>query len=131
MTMPADDRSFSDLVSDALAQVKALFRSEVQLAKLELSNKAVRASMAVAFLAAAAVFGIATAVMLLITIAALLTAAGVNAAASSVIATLVGAAAAGLLAWLGLQRLKADTLVPERTLRQVGKDPMAAKGQAR
>lgn len=129
MSMPTDNRSLGELVSDALNQLKALLRSEVQLAKAELSDKATKAAVALAMLAAGAAFAIATLVMLLFTVASLLAEADVPDGVAALLATLVGGGATAGLTWAGLQKLRIDTLVPERTVRQLHLDTAAAKGR--
>lgn len=127
MNEPVDSRSIPELISDGLNQLSALFRSEFRLAQAEISDKVRRAGIGLALLAAGAVFAIATSVMLLLTVATLLTAAGLSFAASVLITTVLGGGVTAALAWTGLQRLKAGALVPERALRQLHEDTAAAK----
>ena len=56
-----DNRSVSELFSDALNQFSALLRNELQLARKEMSLKASEATMAVALLVGAGLFLIAVA----------------------------------------------------------------------
>ena len=131
MTRPVDHRSNAELVSDALNLVTALFRSEIQLAKAEVAQKAKTAAMGLGLVAGGAVFAIATLVMVLFTVAALLADAGLSDGVASLIATLLGAAVTGGLVWAGLQRLKGEALMPERIMRQVRRDAAVAKEQTR
>ena len=59
------DSSIPDLIKRALSDAQELLRSEVALAKAELSQEASRIGAGVAFLAAAAVAGMLGAVLLL------------------------------------------------------------------
>lgn len=129
MSEPVDSRSIPELISDGLNQLSALFRNEFRLAQAEVSDKVRRAGIGLALLAAGAVFAMATSVMLLLTVAALLAAAGLSFGASVLIATIVGGGVTAALAWTGLQRLKAEALLPERALRQLHRDTVAAKEQ--
>lgn len=129
MSMSTDGASLGTLVSDALSQLRALLRTEVQLAKSELSKKASKAGLALAMLAAGAAFALATTVMLLFTVAALLADAGVPSGLAALLATMLGALVTIGLSWAGLQKLKAKALVPERTIRQLRHDAAAAKGR--
>lgn len=131
MIRPADERSFAELISDALSQLTALVRNEIQLAKAEVAQKANKAAIGLAMLAAGAALAIATLVMVLFTVAALLSDAGLPAGVSALIATLLGAGVAVGLAWMGIQKLKAEALLPERTMRQLNRDTAAAKEQMR
>ena len=130
MTTNPDNRSFSDLISGGLEQVTALFRSEIQLAKAEMTRKVTTATSAIAMMVAGLAFAIATLVMLLTTVATFLVEAGLGAGLSFLIATVLGSVLTGLLVWMGIQKLKSETVVPERTVRQVQMDAQAAKGNA-
>jgi uncharacterized membrane-anchored protein len=130
MTTNPDNRSFSDLISGGLEQVTALFRSEIQLAKAEMTRKVTTATTAIAMMVAGLAFSIATLVMLLTTIATFLAEAGLGAGFSFLLATVVGGVLTAILVWLGIQKLKSETVVPERTVRQVQMDAQAAKGNA-
>lgn len=131
MALPADHRSNAELVSDALNLLTVLFRSEVRLAKAEVAQKAKSAAMGLGLVAGGAIFAIATLVMVLFTVAALLADAGLSGGVASLIATLLGAAVTGGLIWAGLQRLKGEALTPERIMRQVRRDAAVAKEQTR
>ncbi|GGD16081.1 phage holin family protein [Aureimonas glaciei] len=128
MTTPPDDRSFSELISNGLEQVTALFRSEIQLAKAEMAKKASKAGLAIGLMVCGLAFAIATLVMLLTTIATFLIQAGLGGGVAFLLATVVGGAIAAILAWTGIQKLKSETMVPERTVHQVQMDAQAAKG---
>ena len=130
MTTNPYNRSFSDLISGGLEQVTALFRSEIQLAKAEMTRKVTTATAAIAMMVAGLAFAIATLVMLLTTVATFLAEAGLGAGLSFLIATVLGGVLTGLLVWMGIQKLKSETVVPERTVRQVQMDAQAAKGNA-
>jgi len=130
MSTTPDNRSFSALISDGLEQVTALFRSEIQLAKAEMAKKVTTAGVAIGLMVGGLAFAMATLVMLLTTIATFLAEAGLNAGLSFLLATIVGGVLAAILAWAGLQKLKSETMVPERTVHQVQMDAQAAKGNA-
>lgn len=121
------DKPVSELIADALHQFSRLIRNEIQLARAEVSTKAKQAMMGMAWLAAAALFVIPAIVMLLLAFAALLGEAGMRASAAYLVAAIAGVAIAALLGWVGLNRLKAETLIPRRTLGQLQRDAVAAK----
>ncbi|WP_237480724.1 phage holin family protein [Lichenibacterium dinghuense] len=125
------DASFSELVSTALAQVRTLFRSEIELVRTELAAKAREGVVGLAMVAMAAVFALSTVTLLLVTVAAFLVALGLPVAASMLIATLCGAVAAGSLGWLGLQRLSVDNLKPKRSIAQLHDDAAMIREQVR
>ena len=130
MSEHPDERTFSELISGGLDQLTALFRSEVQLAKVEMTKKVSSASIAIGLMATGFIVSIATLVMLLTTVATGLIHAGFGPTLSFLIATIIGAAVTAILLWSGLQKLRSETIAPERTLRQVQRDAQAAKGSA-
>jgi hypothetical protein len=130
MTTNPENRSFGDLISDGLEQVTALFRSEIQLAKAEMTRKVTTAAVAIGLIVSGLAFAIATLVMLLTTVGAFLIQAGLGAGLSFLRATLLGGMLTAILVWVGIQKLKSQTMVPERTVHQVQMDAQAAKGKA-
>jgi Putative Actinobacterial Holin-X, holin superfamily III len=129
MVMPPDDRSFSDLLSDALNRLTTLVRTEIQLARTEISLKISKAATGIAMVMGSAAFAISGLVLILLAIAAWLDNAGLSRGVSNLIAGILGALVSAGLAWAGLQRLRADQLAPNRTMEQLQRDAMAAKEQ--
>ncbi len=126
--MTRDDRSVSVLLTEAFSQLSALLRSELNLVQAEMTAKAKGAAVGVGLLAGAGLLVLPALVLLLVALAALLTDAGVPDPLSDLIAALVGFAVSGLLAAIGIRRLRADTLTPTRTIVQLQRDANAAKG---
>ena len=131
VTPTPEQRSFSELVSDALSQMTALVRNEIQLARTEMSDKVSQASIGLGMLAAGAGVGIAVMVVLLLAVAALLAEAGLPIWVAALLAGLLGAAMAAALAWAGAQRLKAEALTPKHTIEQLKRDKLAVKETVR
>ena len=129
MVMPPDDRSFSDLLSDALNRLTTLVRTEIQLARTEISLKISKAATGIAMVMGSAAFAISGLVLILLAIAAWLDNAGLSRGFSNLIAGIIAALVSAGLAWAGLQRLRADQLAPNRTMEQLQRDAMAAKEQ--
>ena len=122
-----DDRTLgkkplSELVSDALRQLSGLVRTEIGLAKAELGDKAKQAACGGAMIGAAAVLALPSLTILMLAIAAIMVEAGVASWLAYLLTAIVGFAAAGVLAKAGLNRLKADLLIPNRTITQVQRD---------
>ena len=69
MTMPPDARPLSELLSDALNQLSALIRTELQLARTELTGKAAKAAMGMAMMAGGLAVAIAALVLIFLAIA--------------------------------------------------------------
>ena len=130
MTMPSDSRPISELLSDALNQLSALIRTEIQLARTEIAGKAARAALGLAMLGGAMAVAIAALVLLLMSLAEQLDNVMPKGLAL-LIAGLIGAAISGGLAWVGLQRMRAEELAPKRTIEQLQRDAAAAKEQVK
>lgn len=124
-----DDRSFADLASSVLENASALVRTELRIAKAEMKESATKAARGLALLAGAVALGLATVMMSLVALLAILEALGMPVWLAAILTTLIAAAGTAGLALLGAKRLRADELVPERTLAQLNKDRLAAKEQ--
>jgi hypothetical protein len=122
-----DGRPVSELFADALSQLSRLMRNELQLARAEMSMKAAQAMTAIGLLAAAAILLIPTLVVLLLSLAAWLVERGMRPSAAHLIAGGIGLLVVAILAAIGLNRLKTNSLVPKRTLDQLQQDAAAAK----
>jgi hypothetical protein len=125
-----DTRSVPELLADGLTQFSKLISNEVQLAKAEMSAKVTQAIMAAAFLAIAGLMAIPVLVLLLIAFAAWLIEMGWSDPVAYLAAAVFGLVASGILAWIGMNRLKASNLTPDRTLEQLRRDAQAVKGAA-
>ena len=122
-----DHRSVSELFADVLNQFSKLMRNEFQLARAELSVKAGEMINAVGLLIGAALFVIPTIVLLLMAVAAWMEELGLPPSVANLIGAVVGLVIAGILAAIGANRLKSNSLVPQRTLDQLQRDVAAAK----
>ena len=122
-----DNRTFSELFADALNQFSALLRNELQLARKEISLKASEATTAVALLVGAGLFLIAVLVELFAALAAWMLELGTGPSLAHLIAGGVGLLIVALLGGIGMNRLKANSLVPQRTFNQLQQDVAAAK----
>ena len=121
------DRSIPELLSDVLAQLAKLIGNEFDLAKAELSSKAVQAAQAVAMIGAGAVIMIPALVLLLFAAAAALTHAGITAPLAYLIVGGTAVLLAAILIGVGISRMSADALKPSATLEQLQRDKIAAK----
>lgn len=93
-----------------------------------MAKKATNAGMALGLMVGGGAFAMATLVMLLTTVATFLVQAGLGAGLAFLLATILGGVVAAILVSAGITKLKAETLVPERTVHQVQMDAQAAKG---
>jgi hypothetical protein len=122
-----DNRSVAELFTDALNQFSNLVRNELQLARKELSFKAGEAMTAGGLLICAGLFLIPALVELLTALAAWMEELGTGRSLAHLIAGAVGLVIATILGGIGMNRLKANSLVPERTFNQIQQDVAAAK----
>jgi hypothetical protein len=125
----ADSKPVSSLVSEALQQFSRLIRSEMALARAELAQKAQQAGMGGAMVAVGGLIAIPSVGVLLIAIAALLMEVGLRGSLAYLIAAILGFVVAAIIAVIGINRLKADNLIPRRTLNQLQRDAVTAKEQ--
>ena len=127
MISPTDRRSVSELFADAFTQSAGLFRNEVDLARVELSQKASQAAGAAKFIAAGAVILIPAIVLILFAIGAALVEVGMSAPLAYLVSGVGGAIVSAALIWMGLSRLSGDALKPAVTIQEIRRDANAAK----
>jgi uncharacterized protein YacL len=122
-----DTPPISELFADALKQLAKLMGNELQLARAEIAVKASEAISAVGLVVGAGISLIPALVLLLIALAAWIEELGIRSSIAHLIAGAVGLVIGGILAGIGMNRLKANPLVPKRTLDQLQRDVAAAK----
>ncbi len=125
--MATDDRSLPDLLSHALAQFGALIRTEMRLARAEITAKSKQAALGVGLIGAAALAGIGPIVLLLLALALWFVELGLSPPLAHLLAAVVGLLGCAGLALLGLNRLKPENLTPDRTLEEVQRDVATVK----
>lgn len=124
-----DNRSLSELFADAVSQFSHLVRTELQLARAEISQKAKQAISGIALLAIAGIVLIPTLVTAFMAIAAMLIERGFTSSTAYFLTTGLGLVLTLILYFAGSSRLKADQLVPEKTIHQLQQDAAAVKEQ--
>src|ERR1043165_611570 len=126
------NRSIAEIFTDLMTQLTTLLRKEGQLARTEMSEKISQVAVGLGLIVGGSVLLTPALVILL--------QAGVSALSTSKIVDepwaplIVGGAVLviGLILLLvGMSRLKADALVPSRTIQQIQSDMRVAKQQAR
>ena len=122
-TRPADQtRSIGGLLGDAFRQGSALLKTEMLLARSEISENVSRGLAGLVFLIFGAVFLIGSLNVLLVACVTAL----VDAGLSGPIASLIVAAATAILGFVlvrvGMNRMKVSALVPDRTAEQLRQD---------
>ena len=115
------DRSIATLLSDLASETMLLVRQELALAKAELQEKLSRAGVGAALVGAGAVIAFSGWLYLLLAaVFALILV--VPAWAAALIVGGFFAGIGGALALIGKNRMNADALTPERTLRSLRED---------
>ena len=126
-TTAAPGATIPGLFADVLGQVSNLFRTEVRLARTEISEKITQALTAAGFLIAGAVLLIGALYLFLQWLVILLVTLGL----APVWATLIVAVAVGAIGYFivrkGLGDLSASQLAPNRTVQSFEKDAAVAK----
>src|ERR1043165_1899233 len=101
-----DNRSVSELLSDGLTQFSHLIRTELQLARAEISAKATQAIAGMGLLAGAAIVLIPTLVVFFIGVAALLVERGLSSSTANFLSGGLGLVLTLILYFAGSARLK-------------------------
>jgi hypothetical protein len=131
MTQITDDmRSISRLFGDALDNLSKLIRTEVQLARAEVTEKASKAAIGAGMLFGAMLLLIPALVLFLMALAAWLISLGLSPVTAHFLSGCVALVISGIMAYLGYERLKPSSLTPRETIREVKRDIAAAKEMA-
>ncbi|ABD55127.1 phage holin family protein [Jannaschia sp. CCS1] len=121
------NKSAGGLLSDALGNVSGLVRSEVDLARAEISENLTKAGVAVGLIAGAAIIALVALNVLAAALVAALTEAGIDAGWSALIVGAILAIVAFVLMGKGINDLKLSSLAPTRTVKNVQRDAAAVK----
>ena len=121
------NRTTGGLLSDALAHVSSLVRSEVDLARAEINENLQSAGVAVGLIVGGAILALTALNVLSAALVAALTEAGLPAAWSAALVGLAFAIIAYLLARKGMSDLKLSSLAPTRAAKNVKRDAQAVK----
>jgi hypothetical protein len=124
---PPELKPVSELISDALAQFSRLVRNEVALARAEVTDKAKQVARGGAMLGIAAFVALPALFILMMALAAGLHELGLAWWLSYLLTAVVGFVIAAVLGMVGMNRLKAEELVPNRTINQLHRDAATMK----
>lgn len=120
--------STTTLIGEALSQMSALLRSEVDLARAEIDANIKRAATAVGLLVAALVLAITALNVLTGAIVAGLAEAGLEPGWAAFLVGVALAAGAYLFLQKGTNDLKLSSIAPSRTAENIKRDAHAVKG---
>jgi hypothetical protein len=122
------DRSFADILQDIIANVQAIVRAEVRLAKAEISEEARKARPAGLRLVAGAVFGLSAVMFVLLAAVYGLSNVVPNWAAALIVG--LGSGAIGALsARMGVTHVQRIDPTPDKTIRSVKENVAWSKQQ--
>jgi hypothetical protein len=124
---PNGNRSITELVSDAFDQLAKLVGNEIALARAELADKASQVARAMAMIGAGAALFLPAVVLILFAVAGWLMEAGMSEPLAYLITGVGTAAIAGILIYIGINRMSGPALVPSVTIDQLHRDKVAAK----
>jgi len=131
MPFEGNGRSIPELFTDVVAQLTTLLRKEGQLARAEIAENIGKMAVGLGFVIGGAVLLIPALVVLLQAAVMGLVAYGLAAGWAALIiggvALLLGIA----LAAIGVRRLRAETMIPSKTIHQLQQDASVAKEQVR
>ena len=131
MSASYDQRTFSELVGDVVNQFTKLIRNEMAIARAELAEKASEAATGIGLLIGGALLVIPAMVLVLMALAAWLVALGLGPPLSNLVAGIVGFVIAGILAYVGKNRLSPEHLKPRHTMNEIERDIAAVKETSR
>lgn len=131
MTGTRLNRPIFDIIGDAAQNLTNLVRAESRLARAEVAENIGRAGAGVGMMAFGAILAIPALVVLLEAVVAALISSGMSAAVSAVIVGGVALVIGLVLLMVGMRRLKAASLVPDRTIHQLQRDATMATQEAR
>ncbi|HEX3431414.1 MAG TPA: phage holin family protein [Rhizomicrobium sp.] len=123
------ERSLGAVISDLLTEFTQLFRTEVRLARVELSENVGKMGVAIGFTAAGGFILFAGFLFVLAAAVGGLIEAGLPLWLSALIIGGLTLAVGVILLWLGLRRLKAKELTPKRTVHQLERDAAVVRYQ--
>lgn len=126
-----NDRSLKELLTDLTNSVTTLFRKEIELARVETSEKISQAGVAVGAIAGGGILALAALIILLQALVIALTELGLAPGLAALIVGGVVAIIAFALIYKGINDLKASNLAPTRTVESLRQDANMVREQAR
>ncbi len=127
MSDDTTNKSAGGLLSDALGNISGLVRSEVDLARAEISENLTQAGVAIGLIAGAAIIALVALNVLAAALVAALTELGLDGGWAALIVGVLLAGIAFALITKGVNDLKLSSLAPTRTMKNVKRDAAAVK----
>jgi Putative Actinobacterial Holin-X, holin superfamily III len=126
VTMIRDERSIAQLFGDSISELAKLVQNEVDLARAEIVQKLSLGTAAAKLIVGGAIFLTPGIVLVLLAIAAELTALGLSQPLAYLISGVGALIIAGILISVGVSRLSTSALKPSATLDQIRQDKAMA-----
>ena len=124
--MIRDERSIAQLFGDSISELAKLVQNEIDLARAEVVQKVSMGTAAAKLIVGGAMLLIPGIVLVLLAVAAELTALGMSQPLAYLCSGVGALIIAGALVWAGMSRLSASALKPSTTLGQVRQDKAMA-----
>ena len=112
---------------DIFKEISKLVRTEAQLLRVELAEKATRVGLGIALTVASAILFITALILLFVATIAALVDYGFGLSIATLLVAGAMLAVGAIFLWVGLHQLRAKNLVPSKTIEQVQKDVEAIK----
>ncbi|MGK9234416.1 phage holin family protein [Inquilinus limosus] len=125
------NRPIFDIISDAAQNLANLLRAESRLARAEVAENISRAGAGIGMMAFGAILAIPALVVLLEAAVVALMSSGLSAAVAALIVGGVALVIGLVLLMTGMRRVRAASLVPDRTIHQLQRDAAVATQEAR
>lgn len=116
------ERTLGTIIKELTADITTLFRSEVELLKLEVKDTVAKLGGGIGLFAGALFVALVGVAFLFVTILLVLIRIGVPAWLSALIVTVVLLAVAGALAWMGKKKFAAVEFVPAKSIESIKAD---------
>jgi len=126
VTTIRDERSIPQLLGDSLSELTKLVQNEIELARVEIVEKLSIGTGGAKLIAAGAIFLTPGIVLVLLALAAELTALGLAQPLAYLCSGVLALIIAGALVWAGISRLSPSALKPSTTLDQIRQDKAMA-----
>jgi len=124
--MIRDERSIAQLFGDSISELAKLVQNEIDLARAEVVQKVSMGTAAAKLIVGGAMLLIPGLVLVLLAVAAELTALGMSQPLAYLCSGVGALIIAGALVWAGMSRLSASALKPSTTLGQIRQDKAMA-----
>ncbi len=126
-TSAPEAKSTTGLLTEAMSHISGLVRKEIDLARAELNENVTKAAVAVGMIAGAVVLLLTALNVLAAALVDAIASLGIDAGWAALIVGILFAVIAAIMLKTGMNNLKASSLAPTRTAKNVQRDAHAVK----